>query len=105
METDARSGDRWLAGLVVFLIALVMVACYIGWTAISRQARATCYQLRAAESGLVAENRLAAASKTDDERKTHEDRAIGLRVYAAGLRAIVPNCPIPEPPAPHPPAR
>jgi hypothetical protein len=78
---------------VVFLIAIVMVACLIGWTAISRQGRATCYQLRAAESALLAEKRLADNAVDATDRKTHEDRANGLRIYAAGLRAIVPGCP------------
>jgi hypothetical protein len=97
-EADVRSGDRWLVGLVVFLIAIVLVACFIGWTAISRQARATCYQLTSVESAIVAENRLAASADDPGEHKTHVDRAAGLRVYAAGLRAIVPSCPAPSKP-------
>lgn len=50
-----RTTDRWLAGLVAFLIALVSVACFVGWSAIQDVAevekqdretnRATAYRL------------------------------------------------------------
>lgn len=92
-----RRSDRWLAGLMLFLIAMVLVACTIGWTAISRQNRATCYQLVSVEGARAAEEKLA---RSDDpqNRQTHLDRAAGLKIYAAGLRAIVPGCPHPPRP-------
>lgn len=92
-----RSSDRWLSGLVVFLIAIVLVACYLGWTAISRQARATCYQLRSIEQTYDRELELSTTADQKDERAAHAKSATGLLVYATGLRAIVPGCPHPPP--------
>lgn len=91
-SSDIRSADRWLIGLVLFLIALVVVAGYLGWTALSRQSRATCYQLRAIEAAQLAERKLADTDGREN-RKIHLARAESSRVYAAGLRAIVPGCP------------
>lgn len=85
---ETRSGDRWLAGLVVFLIAIVMAACFIGWTAISRQAHATCYQLANVEQAI---------DEAKDKGAGEQDpQVVRLRTYASGLRAIVPNCPRPQ---------
>lgn len=89
-----RTADRWLIGLVVFLIAIVIAGASIGWLALSRQGRATCYQLRSIEQTEHRERDLASQS-FGRVREAHVKSADGLRVYAAGLRAIVPGCPLP----------
>lgn len=100
-----RRADRWLIGLVSFLITIVVVACAIGFTALKRQAdatrrqsRATCFQLISVEQGIDREHDLASAELDPIKRQTHTDSEVSLSVYASGLRAIVPNCPRPPRP-------
>jgi hypothetical protein len=92
-----RRTDRWLVGLVVFLIGVVLATSYIGGTSLWRQQRATCYQLRAIEQAEQREESLALQARSVAERATHRLSARQSHAYASGLRAIVPGCPKPSP--------
>lgn len=86
-----RKSDRWLSGLVLFLIAIVIAVGYVGFTALRRQQQATCYQLVAVERQADRERRAITVDPANAEQ--HRQAEAATRAYAAGLRAIVPRCP------------
>lgn len=94
-DRRVRKSDGALRGLIVFLFAVQLATLYVGFTAISRQSRATCYQLISVEAGAQREQVLADHT-TGDVHDTHVKSVAGLKVYAAGLRSIVPGCPAPR---------
>lgn len=96
-ERRHRRSDFWLAGFCAFLLGIVISVAFIGFTAISRQSRATCYQLTSIERGIAREQGLADKAKTSGERELHLKSVADLQSYASGLRAIVPGCQRPAP--------
>lgn len=94
-EAEQRKTDRALRRLVGFLVVIVAVACVLAYTAIHRQSQATCYQLISVEAGADREERLAAET-TGAEHDAHVQSLTDLRLYAGGLRRIVPGCPVPR---------